>query len=109
MDGIIWYWRNYNQAKDILRGMLDKYKEQGINPSIKYTHPIQEMRREMFVALDNGDRWRVIQVNPQTRGMKCNISYISYSIPEEMVNNIIKPCTIDYYYPYRGFNYWTEE
>ena len=109
MVGIIWYQKNYNQAKDILKSMLDKYEEQGIGPSTKYTRPIQETQREMHAILDNGDIWRVKQANPQARGIRCNISYISHLIPEEVVDNIIKPITTDYYYPYRGFNYWVEE
>ena len=106
MKGIIWYQENTEQAKEILKKMIEKYKLFNINIAPGRGHS-RETKYEMHVEFDNGDVWDVFKARESCRGYKCNISYVSRSIPLDMVNVIIYPCTIAP--PYHGINYWYEE
>lgn len=73
---------------------------------------IETKRRVMsssgsWIEFENGDLWRVC-TSLASRAYKCNIAYIERSVPEEVVNQIIKPQVMAY--PYQAFNYfWGDE
>lgn len=99
MRGIIW-------ACDIERGneklleIKQKYQFMQINP----TKEIISKSNGSFIAFDNGDCWRVISATESSRGQRANVSYIDRDTPEEIINNVIRPCTISI--PYCGYNYY---
>ena len=45
------------------------------------------------VEFDDGDFWEARVPNEASRGMRCNISYVSRSIDPDLIDNIIAPCT----------------
>lgn len=56
------------------------------------------------LVYDNGDRWVTSNASESARGHKCNISYIDVRIDPEVIDVIIKPCTIAG--PYQAFHYF---
>ena len=56
------------------------------------------------LAYDNGDSWIACDAKESARGHKCNISYIDIRIDPEIIDCIIKPCTIAG--PYHAFCYF---
>lgn len=56
------------------------------------------------LVYDNGDRWIACSAKASERGRKCNISYIDVRIDSEIIDCIIKPCTIAG--PYHAFCYF---
>lgn len=70
-------------------------------------HPIQERISKSsgsFIAFDNGDTWRSVYAAESARQQRANISYIDRRVPEVIVNNVIKPCTLDI--PYSAYRYY---
>ena len=60
-----------------------------------------------WIEFENGDLWKVC-TNISSRGYRCNIAYIDYNIPEDIINEVIKPRVTSY--PYQAFNYfWGDE
>lgn len=57
-----------------------------------------------FIAFDNGDIWRSVYAAESARGQRANISYIDRRVPEDIVNCVIKPCTLDI--PYSAYRYY---
>ena len=57
-----------------------------------------------FIAFDNGDTWRSVCAAESARGQRANISYIDRRVPEDIVNCVIKPCTLDI--PYSAYHYY---
>ena len=45
-----------------------------------------------------------MRAGENARGHRCNVSYIERSIPEDVVQYIIKPCTTAF--PYNAYNYY---
>ena len=61
-----------------------------------------------WIEFENGDVWKVCTHTSSSRGYKYNIAYIERNIPEEVVNQIIKPQIMAC--PYQAFNYfWGDE
>ena len=61
-----------------------------------------------WIKFENGDIWQAVKSSESSRGIKVNVSYIDYAIPEEFVNVVIKPCTM--VPPFQAINYyWTRE
>lgn len=60
-----------------------------------------------WIEFENGDIWKVC-TSLASRGYRYNIAYIERNIPEEVVNQVIKPRAMAY--PYQAFNYfWGDE
>lgn len=57
-----------------------------------------------FIAFDNGDTWRSVYAAENARCQRANISYIDRRVPEDIVNCVIKPCTLDI--PYSAYRYY---
>lgn len=55
----------------------------------------------------NGDHWKAIPARYSARGNKCNVSYISYDIPYELIDTIIVPATIAI--PFSAFKYYKDK
>ena len=96
--GIVWY-KNRNNGEEQFNIILSRYKIMGI-PQIK----IQKDKTTIFITLENGDKWWLIKADGQRKIGRCNISYIDRSINNEIIEKIIKPCTI--LWPYTAYNYY---
>ena len=64
-------------------------------------------KTEYTITYENGDNWRALRGNTNSRGYRCNISYIDREIADDIVDTIIKPCTTCF--PYHGFEYYYPE
>lgn len=106
MRGIIWYWENKGDAQELLEDMIEKYERMGVKLSPSRS-AYRQTKDTLTVEFENGDRWDVFRATESRRGHKCNISYISRLIPEEVVHVLIIPCTMSY--PYHAINYWYEK
>lgn len=58
----------------------------------------------VYITFANGDYWYSCRASESSRGMACNVAYIDYNIPTEIVNTIIKPSIKSF--PYRAYNYF---
>ena len=56
------------------------------------THEVNS-RLAGVVEFDDGDFWEARVPNEASRGIRCNISYVSRSIDPDLIDNIIAPCT----------------
>lgn len=101
MKGIVWGNR-WISAVNKLDQIALKYEYLHISPI-----QIIKTKNEYTITYENGDNWRAIRGNTNSRGYKCNISYIDREIADDIVDTIIKPCTIDF--PYHGFEYYYPE
>ena len=97
MKGIVWGNR-WISAVNKLDQIALKYEYLHISPI-----QIVKTKNEYIITYENGDNWRAIRGNTNSRGYKCNISYIDCEIADDIVDTIIKPCTTDF--PYHGFEY----
>ena len=98
MKGIVWGNR-WISAVNKLDQIALKYEYLHISPI-----QIVKTKNEYTITYENGDNWRAIRGNTNSRGYKCNISYIDREIADDIVDTIIKPCTTDF--PYHGFEYY---
>ena len=99
-----------------IRGVIWAYDRESGNEQLleikrKYQlldiQPVQERISKSsgsFIAFDNGDTWRSVYAAESACGQRANISYIDRRVPEIIVNNIIKPCTLDI--PYSAYHYY---
>ena len=101
MKGIVWGNR-WISAVNKLDQIALKYEYLHISPI-----QIVKTKNEYIITYENGDNWRAIRGNTNSRGYKCNISYIDREITDDIVDTIIKPCTTDF--PYHGFEYYYPE
>ena len=101
MKGIVWGNR-WISAVNKLDQIALKYE-------YLHIHPVQivKTKTEYTITYENGDNWRAIRGNTNSRGYKCNISYIDCEIADDIVNTVIKPCTTCF--PYHGFEYYYPE
>lgn len=101
MKGIVWG-NCWISAVNQLDKIAAKYEQLHINPV-----QMIKTKTEYTITYENGDNWRALRGNTNSRGYKCNISYIDHEITDEVVDTIIKPCTICF--PYHGFEYYYPE
>lgn len=107
MRGIIWAY-NLEYAKFKLEEIEQNYIKLGINPIERKKSP-----HSPYVVFANGDTWRVVSAHEGARGYRANISYVDARINPEIINTIIRPCTIalpyyaiQFYYPPWDENEW---
>lgn len=100
MKGVIWSYV-WEDALEELKEIEKGYERIQINP-VKKT--ITHSRNEACTVLENGDCWKVVRGIPSSRGYKVNVSYIDRRIPQKIVDEIIKPCSIAY--PFKAFYYY---
>lgn len=101
MKGIVWGNR-WISAVNQLDKIAIKYEYLHIKPV-----QIIKTKTEYTITYENGDNWRAIRGNTNSRGYKCNISYIDREIADDIVDTIIKPCTTCF--PYHGVEYYYPE
>ena len=97
--GIIWAY-DLKSGNEQLLELKRKYQLLNINP-------VEERiskTANSFIAFDNGDVWRAVYAAESARGQRANISYIDRRVPEDIVNCVIKPCTLDI--PYSAYHYY---
>ncbi len=102
MKGIIWYWTEQHREAAIeeLISLKHKYEYCGIKSIDSRVNKL--VARVIF---NNGDTWEVVSAGERSRGYKCNISFIDSATSMDLINTIIKPCTIAY--PFSAFKYWS--
>jgi len=98
MIGIIWYYENKDQAFELLKKMQRGYENLNIGTKIRAT------KTNIALYCDNEDIWRIYPARSSGKGHRCNISYIEYGTPKEIIATLIRPCTTAY--PYSAFNYY---
>lgn len=59
---------------------------------------------EAYIIFENNDFWKVVKGTTNSRGQRANVSYIDCRIPQKIVDEVIKPCSISY--PFQGFKYY---
>ena len=100
MRGIVWGLTT-EDAKFKLKKIEEAYR-----PYIDIMNK-RETKNSYELIFANGDYWMACNGSECHRGRKCNISYIDARLDEEIIQRIIKPCTvlepfhaINYYYDY---------
>ena len=97
--GIIWAY-DLDSGNEQLLELKRKYQLLGINPVKERISKTVNS----FIAFDNGDVWRAVYAAESARGQRANISYIDRRIPEDIINCVIKPCTLNI--PYSAYHYY---
>lgn len=103
MIGLIWVasQRHYNSGIEKLKKIISDYEKL----NIQLIPPLKISKYLTTAKFSNGDIWQVMIASPNTtRGRRCNITYIDYDIPDEIIEEVIKPIvTLP---PYQGINYF---
>lgn len=98
MRGIIWA---YSRERGIeqLKNIIADYAR-------LYIHPTKQRisQYNSWVQFDNGDMWKICAAADSSRGHRANVSYIDRRIPQDIINNIIRPQTI--LPPYQAYRYY---
>ena len=109
MKGIIWYnLENKEKAIQQLNIIKKKYlrllakTEQDTFKNIILQEKMSS--KTWLVVFSNNDCWKIVPALDNCKGEACNISYIDKSIPLDIVNTIIIPCTKAI--PYQAFKYY---
>ena len=98
MKGIIWYYNNKERALEELQKIVKDYRKLNISADVCVT------TSRICAYFENGDSWHIVPCRESVRGMACNIGYIEYGTPMEVVERIIMPCIKSY--PYQAYNYY---
>ena len=85
--GIIWG-NTLEEAKEELTRLKHNY----LACHRTITHEVNS-RLAGVVEFDDGDFWEARVPNEASRGIRCNISYVSRFIDPDLIDNIIAPCT----------------
>lgn len=101
MKGIIWYKDDWVKGFEQLEKIIEKYQQINIS-----TKRFARSRFDSFAEFQNGDIWRVKCAGEQSRGQRCNVSYIERSIDYNIYECIISHCTTAY--PYNAIRLWGE-
>ena len=96
MRGIVWG-NSFQTAKNKLKEIKEQYERLGYK-SLSKKNCNRTNIYEVIYA--NGDIWQAIT----TRGYKANVSYIDRSIPDNIIDTIIKPATVSP--PYTAIHYF---
>lgn len=104
MKGIIWCTRdsakeNWDKATEILTKIVEDYLRSG-----HFCIKDKQLSSERVVTFDNGDQWKIVYASEYQRGQKCNISYIQRCISKDIIDNIIRHCTVAP--PFQGYKEW---
>ena len=100
MRGIVWG-SSFQIAKNKLKEIEEQYERLGYKPLTKRNGNASNTYELVYA---NGDMWQAITANINTRGYKANISYIDRSIPDNLIDTIIKPATVSP--PYTAIHYF---
>lgn len=100
MKGIVWG-NNFQIAKNKLKEIEKQYEQLGYNLLSKRNGNATNIYELVYA---NGDMWRAVAANTNARGYRANVSYIDRSIPDDLIDTIIKPTTIAP--PYNAIHYF---
>ena len=103
MTGLIWVasQRHYNDGIEKLKKIISDYEKL----NIQLIQPLKISKYLTTAKFSNGDIWQVMIASSNTaRGHRCNITYIDYDIPDETIEEVIKPIVT--LLPYQGINYF---
>ena len=100
MRGIVWG-SNFQIAKNKLKEIEEQYERLGYKPLTKRNGNASNTYELVYA---NGDMWQAVKAGENARGYKANISYIDRSIPDDIIDTIIKPATISP--PYTAIHYF---
>ena len=99
MKGIVWG-KTLDRANEKLAEIVEKY--------LKMRYKIIEQRNtnhHTSILFDNGDYWQAIQAVDNSRGQRCNVSYIDHRLEKYIdIISIIEHCTTAM--PYNGIIYF---
>ena len=98
MKGMVWYYTYEDGLKQLQRIKMD-YERMNIK-AVKERFS----RFGSLVEFENGDCWKMASGTESSRGNKINVSYIDRRIEEDMVQCVIRPCTMAY--PFQAFRYY---
>lgn len=99
MKGIVWG-KTLDRANEKLAEIVEEY--------LQMRHKIIEKtvtKHHTAILFDNGDYWKAIQAVDNSRGQRCNVSYIDHELEKYItIISIIKHCTTAM--PYNGITYF---
>lgn len=98
MKGMVWYY-TYEDGLEQLKQIQNNYDRMKIK-----TVRERLSRFGSFIEFENGDQWKMASGTESSRGNKINVSYIDRRIDGEMVQCVIRPCTMAY--PFQAFRYY---
>lgn len=102
MKIIVWY-DNYENGLQKMENIISSY---GACLHTVKTKIISNINKTVQIKFSNGDTLKVVPARKSFKGFKCNISIVERSIPFEIFDTIIEPCTMSY--PIRGFDFFGE-
>ena len=100
MRGIVWG-SSFQIAKNKLKEIEEQYERLGYKPLTKRNGNASNTYELVYA---NGDMWQAVRAGENARGYKVNISYIDRSMPDDLIDTIIKPATISP--PYTAIHYF---
>lgn len=99
MRGIVWG-KTIKRGREKLEEIVDDY--------IAIGHKILEKRatkHHTAILFDNGDYWQAVQAVENSKGQRCNISYIDHELEKYIsIISIIEHCTTAM--PFNGITYF---
>lgn len=98
MKGIIWYYSKKEKGIKQLEKIARKYRLLGIDVDTRVTS------QNVSIYCENGDIWRIVPCRESQRAQACNIGYIEYGTPKDVIEQLIMPCIKSY--PYTAYNYY---
>lgn len=100
MKGVVWC-KTFKCGCDKLTEIINKYVEWY---GVEIINTIRRTKNEYRIDFTNGDTWRVARATESSRGIRANIAYIENNINENIIQQIIKPCTTAL--PFTAYNYY---
>ena len=100
MRGIVWG-SSFQIAKNKLKEIEEQYERLGYKPLTKRNGNASNTYELVYA---NGAMWQAVRAGENARGYKATISYIDRSIPDHLIDTIIKPATISP--PYTAIHYF---
>ena len=95
MTGIIWYYTSQAMGQERLKQLIQDYKSIKIE-TVKLTNN--------SVLFDNGDFWKIVSANSNSKGCCCNVGLIESGTSEKIIHTLIMPCIKAR--PYRAYGYY---
>jgi hypothetical protein len=99
MRGIVWG-KTIERSQEKLEEIVEDYITMG--------HKVLEKsvtKHHTAILFDNGDYWKAIQAIDNSKGQRCNVSYIDHELEKYIsIISIIKACTT--LMPFNGFAYF---
>lgn len=94
-------YQHYNDGIEKLKKIISDYEKL----NIQLIQPLKISKCLTTAKFSNGDIWQVVIASSNTaRGHRCNIAYIDYDIPDQNIEEVIKPIvTLP---PYQGIKYF---